>query len=172
MIKLKKLVLILLFNTIAFTAISQKRKTNFLEITGTALLDDKPTDNYAISVYLDGTKIDSMYTKKVKSIFFLVKYNELYTFLFQKKNCQDKIVIVNTSIPEGLDKMKDDIFEFEVEMTQSLVKKSEDLEDYPVAVLRINKEEELLEASEVYNKFTHNEDEVISKNTSNVILEK
>ena len=51
--------------------------------------------------------------------------------------------------------MEDNTFDFEVEMSQALTKKSQDLVDYPVAVLLINKEEELLEASAEYHEFTH-----------------
>ena len=150
--------LLVLVNTIALTGFSQKviRKAP-LEITGIALLNDVPTKDYAVSVYLDGTKIDSLYTKSKKTIKFYVNYNQVYTFLFQKECFKDKLIIVNTNIPEGLMGMQDNTFEFAIEMSQSLTKDISEIEDYPVAVLNINKEEELLEASKSYNKFTHRE---------------
>ena len=90
----------------------------------------------------------------------------MYTFLFQKKGCQDKIVIINTKIPDGLKSMQDDSFDFEIEMSESLKKQSPDIEDYPVAVLMINKQDELLEASEDYYKLTHQETEVSTLNVT------
>ncbi len=160
---------VIVMNIITLTVLAQKRpKISTLEITGAALLNDSRTNNYAVSVYLDGTKIDSMYNRTKNTVKFYVKYNQVYTFLFQKKDCKDKILIVNTIIPEGLKGMEDDTFTFEVEMTQALAKKSEEIEDYPVAVLNINKEEELLQASESYYKFTHQDWELTTINVSDV----
>ncbi|MES2763507.1 MAG: hypothetical protein V4677_14935 [Bacteroidota bacterium] len=165
--KINLYVLMVLLNTIVFTGFSQKRiKKNPLEITGAALLNDARTKNYSISIYLDGSKVDSIYTKSKSSLSFFVDYNHVYTFLFQKQDCKDKIVIVNTTIPEGLKGMKDDIFDFEIEMSQSLAKNTNETEDYPVAVLSINKEEEQLMASEAYYKFTHQEWEVTTLNVT------
>ena len=60
--------LIGIISSIAVTATAQKsrKKVDLLEITGAALLNDQRVSDYAISVYLDGTKIDSMYTKSKK----------------------------------------------------------------------------------------------------------
>ncbi len=160
-------VLIVLINAISLTGFSQKKNRKMpLEITGSALLNDSRTTDYAISVYLDGTKIDSLYNKTKKSIKFYVNYNEVYTFLFQKPDCKDKIVIVNTMIPDGLKYLQDDTFDFEIEMSQVLVKKGSEIEDYPVAVLKINKEEELLAPSESYYKFTHQDWDLMTLNVS------
>jgi len=161
---IRKIMLIGIISSIAVTATAQKsrKKVELLEITGAALLNDQRASDYAISVYLDGTKIDSMYTKSKKTIKFHVEFDNVYTFLFQKENCMDKIVIVNTQIPKGLKSMDDDSFDFEVEMSQSLSKGAKELEDYPVAVLYIDKKEEALQASAEYNKFTHTNAEIIT----------
>ena len=161
---IRKIMLIGIISSIAVTATAQKsrKKVDLLEITGAALLNDQRVSDYAISVYLDGTKIDSMYTKSKKKIKFYLTYDKVYTFLFQKANCVDKIVIVNTQIPAGLKSMEDDTFDFEVEMSQSLAKTAKELEDYPVAVLYIDKKEEALQASAEYNKFTHSNADVIT----------
>ncbi|MBI3518793.1 MAG: hypothetical protein HY062_05485 [Bacteroidetes bacterium] len=160
-------VCMIFMNITTLTVFSQKGSgVSQLEITGAALLNDSRTNDYAISVYLDGTKIDSMYNKSKRKIKFYVNYNQVYTFLFQKQGCKDKILIVNTIIPEGLKEMQDDTFDFEVEMTQSLTKNSEEIEDYPVAVLNINKKEELLQASESYYQFTHQDWDLTTVNVS------
>lgn len=161
MIKFRLCVLFLFFNVINYSLSAQNNeKIGSLEIFGTALLNDKPTNNYSISVYLNGKKIDSLYTNKTKSIFFILEYNQLYTFLFQKKECLDKLVIINTELPKELKRLKNDTFEFEVEMTQDLVKNSKEIEDFPVAVLSVNKDQSALEASKSYNELTHSETEV------------
>lgn len=147
---------IMLMSMITLNGFSQKKEEiTPLEITGAALLNDVRTSNYAVSVYLDGTKIDSLYKRNKRTVHFYVKYNQVYTFLFQKEGCKDKVLIVNTNIPQGLKEIHDDNFNFEVEMTEILAKKSEEIEDYPVAVLKICKEKESLTTSESYYKFTH-----------------
>jgi len=97
-------------------------------------------------------------------------YDKVYTFLFQKNMCKDKIVILNTQIPVGLKGMQDESFDFQVEMSQILTKTNVDTEDLPVAVVMIDKNDELLEASENYYKLMHaadskekNEDNLLSR---------
>jgi hypothetical protein len=144
-------------NTIALTATAQKkvRNTNTFEISGVALLNDQRVGDYTVSVYLDGTRIDSMYSKSKKPLYFTLECNQVYSCLFQKKGYKDKIVIVNTKIPEGLKSIQDDSFYFEIEMTESLKRKSEEIEDYPVAIIMISEPDELLKASECYYQLTH-----------------
>ena len=162
--KTKYYLLAFIISITSMTISAQKKHhiEDVLEITGAALLNNQRTSNYSISVYLDGTRIDSMYTKSKKDIKFYAAYNQVYTLLFQKENCLDKIVIVNTQLPIDLKSMQDDSFDFEIELSQALTKKSKDLEDYPVAVLYIDKKEEMLQASVEYNKFTHSNAEVIT----------
>ncbi|MES2567702.1 MAG: hypothetical protein V4565_12595 [Bacteroidota bacterium] len=163
--------IIIIIYLITLTATAQRKQDSFdiLKITGAALLNDQRIANYAVSVYLDGTKIDSIYARSKKTIKFYISYNKVYTVLFQKKNCLDKIVIVNTHIPEGLKSMEDNTFDFEVEMSQSLSKKSANMEDYPIAVLLIDKNEEILHASDEYNRLTHNVQEILSSSKSEKI---
>jgi hypothetical protein len=151
--------LLILINAIAFTATAQKKikRQSTLEISGAALLNDQRIKDYSVSVYLDGHKVDSMYSKTTKPLYFNVVYNKVYTLLFQKEGCPDKMVIFNTDVPQGLKNMRDDTFDFEIEMSQYLLKNTRETEDYPAAVLLINKQTESLENSETYHKLTHKE---------------
>lgn len=166
---IKFYLLICSINIISITANAQKKviANDLLEITGAALLNNQRASDYSISVYLDGTRIDSIYSKSKKNIKFYVAYEKVYTVLFQKANCIDKIVIVNTILPKGLKSMHDNTFDFEVEMSQVLSKNNKDLEDYPIAILYIDKDEEVLQASAEYNKFTHAKAEVITTEVPN-----
>jgi hypothetical protein len=160
---------VILINAIALTANAQKKikKQSTIEISGAALLNDKRIKDYSVSVYLDGLKVDSMFSKTTKPLFFTVVYNKVYTLLFQKEGCLDKMIIFNTHVPQGLKNIKDDTFDFEVEMSQCLLKNTGETEDYPAAVLLIDKSTESLEASEAYYKFTHKENTDIS----NILVE-
>ncbi len=168
---LKSYSLLTILFVIALNSNAQKNNKNFynaLEISGSVLYNDQKTNKYSISVYLDGIKLDSIYTKSKRSKPFFLNYDKVYTFVFQKENCTDKIIILNTQIPEGLKRMKDETYNFDVEMSQTLIKHSADTEDFPVAVVRINKSEKLLEASENYHKLTHKETEMSSLNVINI----
>jgi len=153
--------LLVLTTLTVYTATAQKKikRQSFLEITGVALINDVKIRDYNVSVYLDGVKVDSMFAKSVKPVFFTVAYNKVYTLVFQKYGCNDKMIIINTHVPQGLKDIKEDTFDFEIEMSQSLTKDSKEIEDYPVAVLLINKETESFESSENYYNFTHKEKE-------------
>lgn len=160
-LNLYSLITILIVTT--FNAAAQKTKKNtenVLEITGSVLLNDHRTTKYSISVYLDGIKLDSIYTKKAKTLPYYLDYNKVYTLVFQKEDCTDKVIILNTQLPDGLKKMKYESFDFEVEMSESLIKYSIDTEDYPIAVVNINKAEKSLVASQDYQKLTHKVAEV------------
>jgi hypothetical protein len=168
-LNLYSLITILLVTSITATAQKNKKnKDNALEISGSVLFNDQRTTKYSISVYLDGVKLDSIFTKKRKSLPFYLDYNKVYTFVFQKENCTDKIIILNTLLPDGLKKMKDETYNFDVEMSQALIKNSPETEDYPVAVVKINKTERSLEASEEYHKLTHKVMEVSSIDVVNL----
>jgi len=155
------IIFLLIFTTIVLKTYSQKTSNPYngaLEITSSALFNDEKTSHYAISVYLDGHRLDSVFLKSKRPIHMYLDYDKVYTFLFQKNNCKDKIVILNTQIPKGLKGMQDESFLFKVEMTQILFKNSLETEDLPVAVVMINDKEELLEASENYHKLTHDQE--------------
>jgi len=171
------IIFLLIINTIVLKTYSQKTSNPYngaLEITSSALLNDEKTSHYAISVYLDGYRLDSVFLKSKRPIHIYLDYDKVYTFLFQKNNCKDKIVILNTQIPKGLKGIQDESFLFKVEMTQILTKNSLETEDLPVAVVIINNKDELLEASENYYKLTHKKEveEVGGSSTSKIISNK
>ncbi len=152
-------ILIFVINTIAITATAQNKSKNqnSFEISGAALVNDQRVGDYAVSIYLDGTRIDSMYSSRKKPLFFTLDYNQVYSCLIQKKGFQDKVVIVNTNIPQGLKAIEDHSFDFEIEMTETLKNNSPEIEDYPVAIIMISEADELLKASEGYYQLTHQE---------------
>ena len=84
-INLYSLITILIVTTFNATAQKTKKNTeNVLEITGSVLLNDHRTTKYSISVYSDGIKLDSIYTKKGKILPFYLDYDVKLTILFKK----------------------------------------------------------------------------------------
>lgn len=138
----------------AFTLSAQKKgdKTGTLEIKGVVKLNNEKTSDYSVSIYLDGRKADSIYIKSTKSINFYVQYNQLYTVHFQKKNCVDKFIIINTQIPNCIKAIQDNIFQFETELNQSLAENSNIQNENSVTTLYIDKNEDMLKAASECNK--------------------
>lgn len=152
---LVKIILLLITCIIALTVSAQKNnKYGFLEITPTVLLNDKHISDYAISIYLDGYRIDSLFISSKKKAKFYVKFDTTYTFLCQKTYCSDKIVIIDTKTSQDLKSKKSNRFNFQVEMLQSLSNKSSDSMDYSVSVIYIDKNK-ALDESEDFNKNSH-----------------
>jgi len=85
-------------------------------------------------------------------------YNFVYSILYKKEGCKDKIVIVDTRIPQGLKRMSDNTHEFEIELSQKFVRQTIETEDFPVAILFIDKHEKMLVLCESYHEFMHRED--------------
>lgn len=159
MSKLNFFTFIVLINTIVLTSTAQINKS--LEITGSALLNNELVGDYSISVFFDGTRIDSIYTKSKEPVKLRLSTNHKFTILFQKQDCLDKIVIVNTKISSALKNKQDNAFEFKIEMRQSLNNNLKDFEGNQVAVLEINEKDELKDISKSFDKLNNNELEIV-----------
>lgn len=152
------IIVVIVFANKVYAQKNNLLKSN-LQVKGTALLNDNPTSSYTVSVYLSGKKIDSMYCKSKRPTFFSLNYNNIYSICYQKENCKNKVIIVDTRIPKGLKELEDDTHDFEVEMSESLVKNSSETEDFPVAILLIDKREKMLVLCESYHQFMHSKNE-------------
>lgn len=143
-------VLILLFS------LSFKAQIKIVEINASALIEDKNIGEYAILIYSDGQLKDSIFCKKSKAMTLSLESNRLYSVLFKKTNYPEKLVIVDTKIPSGLRELIEEPFELQVELAKISTTLKQELTDYPIAILAVNRKEKSLMASENYYKLTHN----------------
>ena len=150
------------FITLTLKSQTSNVQENFMEFEMNALLNSHFTKDYAVSVYLEGVKIDSIFCDSKRVVQFTFDYNQVYSLRFQKLNCSDKIVIVNTTVPKGMSLLKDDIQHFDVEMSNNLLKKTSDISDFPVAILVIDKKEKILLVCEAYHLFVHGENKLFN----------
>jgi len=130
---------------------------NFLfEINSGALYNDAPTNNYSIIIYADGKLKDSIFIKKNKAINLSLESNKVYSLVFKKDNCPDKFVIVDTNIPKGVGEiLNEEPFALQIEVSPEAKSVKKEYDDYPVAIVMVNKKKKLLMASENYHKETH-----------------
>jgi hypothetical protein len=76
--------------------------------------------------------------------------NKVYTIAIKKENLPLKFAIVNTTYPKNLGDLEQEPFELQIEISTDVQKLKEEYEDYPVAILLVNKKKKLLMASETY----------------------
>jgi hypothetical protein len=150
-----------ILKTLSFFAIlsfslNLKAQTNVFEINASALLEDKITNNYSVLVLLDGEIKDSIFCKKAKPIVLTLEGNKIYSIVIKKENYPEKYVIVNTKNPSGVSGLSEEAFNLQIELSPTLTTVKQELIDYPVAILMINKKVKSLMASEKYYQFTHN----------------
>lgn len=165
--KMNCYIFIILINIIGIAATAQVSSN--LEIAGAALLNSEHVGDYSISVYLDGSRIDSIYTISKEPVKLSLPSNHKFTLLFQKQHCDDKIVIVNTKISSDLVKVQANNYKFKIELSQTLNKNSKYFERNQVAVLEINEKDELLDTSKSFDKFTNKELEIVPGISNNIL---
>jgi hypothetical protein len=144
------------FLGILFFSLNLKAQSNVFEINASALLEDKITSKYSILVLLDGQLKDSIFCKKEKPIVLTLEGNKIYSIVIKKENYPEKLVIVNTKNPSGVRELSDEPFNLQIELSPTLTSIKQELMDYPVAILMVNKKVKSLMASEKYYQFTHN----------------
>ena len=155
---LREIVLIsLIFYMPGISLAQNKNKlTKQLSLNFNALLHDTLNKNYSITIYFEGTKKDSIFINDIKPVQLNFEYEKTYCLLFNKDGFKNKIIIVNTKIPKGIKKLNKGINEFEIEMSEDIVKKSKQIEDLPVAILMIDKDKKYFTVNEEYHDYTHN----------------
>lgn len=147
---------VLTFIGILFFSLHLKSQPATFEIKASALLEDKITNNYSVVVFLDGKIKDSIFCKKAKPIVLTLEGNKIYSVVIKKEGYPEKYVIVNTKNPSGVRELSDEAFNLQIELSPTLTTVKQELIDYPVAILMINKKVKSLMASEKYYQFTHN----------------
>lgn len=145
--------LVAVFISLSYVITAQDKTT--FELNTSALFNDKTTSNYNILVYENGKLVDSLFIKKVKPTKITLEGDKYYSIVFKKDNLEPKLVIVDTYVPKGIGELIDEPFDLQIELSPDIKKIKEEFDDYPVAILMVNKKKKLLMASENYYQLTH-----------------
>jgi hypothetical protein len=98
---------IILLNLFTLKATAQNRKSHFkaIQISANVLYQNEAMKDYAIVIYSEGVKIDSVFMddKEEFNILFLV--NQSFTFVLKKTGYVTKTIMVDSRLPEGLKKL-------------------------------------------------------------------
>ena len=95
------IILINLF-TLRATAQSKKHKFSAIQISTNVLFNNTPINNYSLVLFRDGVKLDSVFNEETESIDAIFQLNQMYTIQIKKAGFEDVIIMINTTVPEGL----------------------------------------------------------------------
>lgn len=99
-------------------AASTTAQVKIVEISASALIEDKTVGEYSILIYNDGLLKDSLFIKQTKAVTLSLESGKLYSVLFKKANYPNKLVIVDTHIPSGLRELVEEPFELQIELAK------------------------------------------------------
>jgi len=133
---------------------AQKDDRDLIEfnVTSIALEKGKQAKKYKLILYAGGKIVDSVFVKKGGPITISLKPNQVYSMVYEKDSMLRKTVIVNTELPNKKTAIKENSFEFEVELSPDLATQNKEMLDFPVGYIFYNKEKKHLMANNAYHK--------------------
>jgi len=130
------IILINLF-TLRATAQSKKYKFKAIQISTNVLCGNLPANNYSVVLFKDGIKLDSVFNEESETIDAIFQLNQMYTVQIKKPGFEDAIIVINTTIPDGLTQLSHKSQKLNINMAELLYNKGN--KDETVDVLVIDK---------------------------------
>jgi hypothetical protein len=125
-------------------------KRECLEIAGTAMSKGITLKQVAVKLYKGDQLVAQIPTTRKEKVFFVLEENCAYTLVYSKPGYVDRMIQVDTKLP---DKTKlEPIFtlEFEVEMMPENKTNESDILDFPAGIVYYNKASDKFEDSRTY----------------------
>lgn len=159
---------IICFTAFSLGAFSQKptkiheTPENTLEISSLLTAKGKIVNNYTITLLCDGVEIWKKEIKKSRPVYINLEPNKVFSLLYSKPGYADKIVIVNTELPD-IRLSRNMFFEYDIELDPAHSTQKGEFHDYPVALIRYNTKANEFSYSQSYFSEVHNYTETASK---------
>lgn len=116
----------------------------------------KKLRDYQVILSYEGGFTDTISIgKSNRPIFITLKRNEVYTLVFHKAGYHDKMIMINTTLPDSVDTSMPFELSFEIEMHPNKSRLHPDYIDFPVAIYRFERKEEDFDYSKTYHLTTH-----------------
>jgi hypothetical protein len=113
--------------------------TSGLKISSFLTYHGERMSDYTIIIYKNGTGVDTMNVNGDNSVKFFIDFDADYCVRFIKKGYYDRVVLVNTRIPESY---RNDFYKFDFEIEMISDKSSPNtLADMPVALVQYDQGE-------------------------------
>ena len=159
---MKHITLYLLFLTsiLVHNAQAQNKKKHSapFDLNGVATVYGKPAGNYELTLYYNGEIVETFYVTKASPVTFELESNRVYSLVYEKGAFPDKIVIINTEVPQDIKNIGSQVFHYEVELAPRASTQKKEMEDYPVAYVFYHTEEKKLVFSSKYHNDSHKGD--------------
>lgn len=100
-------VIIVLMNLFALKATAQHKKhgPKTVHVSTCVLVDNLAIKNYSITLYKDGVKLDSLFNDDLGAIDVILPLNKTFTIEIKKEGFESKLIIIDTNLPQELDRL-------------------------------------------------------------------
>lgn len=116
----------------------------------------KAVHNFTISVFNEGKCIDTILVVNSNPKYIDLKTNKTYTVFYKSNDSLEKIIIVNTKLPENISKkIKGYKVQIQVELDHTYSKQKDDAYDFPSAIIKYNEKSKNFDYVKNYHKQVH-----------------
>ncbi|MBI3510310.1 MAG: hypothetical protein HY064_06575 [Bacteroidetes bacterium] len=127
-----KLLFTFLFSITLLSANAARKEKN-LEISSFLTYNGEKVSDYSMIVYEEGIPVDTFIVTEENKTFVMLNYDCNYCIRYTKEGFLDRVVLIDTHVPEGESFMKH-TFDFEIELV-SLKDHGNTIGDLPVAIV-------------------------------------
>jgi hypothetical protein len=110
------LLLIWVFLSLSFFGSAQEKEDPVFSVNILLSSEGKKVKDFTIYLRHNGMNDDTIQIRKGKRVYVTLKKNEMYYFTFHKEGLQDKIMLLNTTLPLLADTEELFNLDFEVQM--------------------------------------------------------
>jgi len=121
-----------------------------LELKGSASLNGSKLKDFNIRLYKGGKLVHQMANGKKDKCSFLLEANQEYTLCFSKKGLADRMISINTAVPEDMDLSHLFLYEFDMEFIPENGKINSEALDFPAGLIYFDDDTEKFEYSRKY----------------------
>jgi hypothetical protein len=123
-----------------------------LEVSGSASIYGKRMKDVTILLYKGDRLIHTLAASKKEVNNFLLEENTNYTLRFTKPGCADRLICIDTHIPEGIDLSPLFHFDFDLDMIPESEIQNKTIADFPAGLIYYDTESEKFETSATYSE--------------------
>lgn len=113
---------IVFINMLTLRTTAQNKKFNFktIHVSVDVMNGNEPMINYAVIIYIDGVKMDSVFMDDAEAFDVVFFVNQVYTCEIKKEGFVTKTALIDATVPDGLKKLSRKTSKIDVSMTKTL----------------------------------------------------
>jgi hypothetical protein len=127
-----------------------KPNAKCLALSCSASSEGEPLKGVTLKLYKGSRLVSKIPATGIHPASFLLEQNTGYILYYSKPGYLDRIIQINTSLPENVS--PDPLFLFDVEMDMLTLEMESTVSDFPAGIISYDQETEKFERSEVYSQ--------------------